>query len=46
VRGHLDLMRELLLKVEALPSDGRFHDISFEEDTEEEISHLLKQIAE
>jgi CheY-like chemotaxis protein len=46
VRWHPDLMRELLLKVEALPSDGRFHDISFEEHTEEEISHLVMLIDE
>jgi hypothetical protein len=38
MKRDLDLIRAILIEVEKLPADGRFHDISVREFTDEEIS--------
>jgi hypothetical protein len=37
MKRDMDLVREILLKVEDLPLDGRFHDVAVDGRTEEEI---------
>jgi hypothetical protein len=46
MKRDMDLIREILLKVEELPYDGGFHDVSIEGHTDDEISYhvlLLKE---
>ena len=40
-----DLVRQVLLKVEECPYDGRFHDVTIEGRTQEEITYHERRAA-
>ena len=46
MRRDMELFREVLMKVEELPFDGRFHDIAVDGRSDEEISYHVMLLQE
>jgi hypothetical protein len=46
MKRDMELCRELLLKVEELPFDGRFHDVAVEGRSDEEITYHIMLLDE
>ncbi len=46
MKRDMDLVREILLKVEELPFDGRFHEVKIEGRSDEEINYHVMLLAE
>jgi hypothetical protein len=46
MKRDMDLVREVLLRIEELPFDGRFHDIAVDVQTEEEVNYHVMLLHE